>query len=698
LEQALDISKRYPDQLDYDQFVGLVARSAYEGSYDRARSLVIDRISPSEVDTLTDGIDQAKDHSSKQGWKGLLPIAAKREKEQKTFKFVLANFLQEIGYGTDLPKLYSIFTFKTSAELFDSIGLESFTRTSRFQEHYLRGQRGLKIEDFESARQDLEAAREYSLKEIDEYGEDKFTRLADSWFYLCRAKLNYYTQDGEIEEAIDYLNDAVAAVEAYDDFPDETEQTRCRTRIEALLCEANGDKHLRDQDYSEAESSYGKAIGKLSGIDRDLDNEIRYLKNRRLAIEASIMESDGEYDEAAKTYDKLEAEPDGGNPFVLFHETRSELCRVKAAIVESDFEVAERLLGDVGYTSNALEVEVNQIESLLELLRNYHRGGITEIDQAWDILEEAKESDRNHVDIDFGYGHDYRPAFVNIIGAQRLKNLIEDEEMIDPQVDIAIRDVLNSDVDQIISQEGFSYSSFDESWKNRIPDFITRQIQDIKQEAAKKRSSDNYVSPLESLTGLLEECLEVFVAYDARERYGMNWQSEVDQNGDVSMGNLSGYINKDIFESDEIAEKVRKLISQEKFGDIVLDDQDDDIVGVRNDLAHNNVSSITQDEFCRVRDHVYEVFTTVASEMPVLGKVGEGSQLHGYSVELLVLDHRDRIDIVSDTELQENDIYYFTGEVITSESIKKIDSDEIWSQEAADIFESIESHSDITIS
>lgn len=40
LERVLDISERYPEQLDYDELVGLVAKAAYEGSYNRVRALI----------------------------------------------------------------------------------------------------------------------------------------------------------------------------------------------------------------------------------------------------------------------------------------------------------------------------------------------------------------------------------------------------------------------------------------------------------------------------------------------------------------------------------------------------------------------------------------------------------------------------------------------------------------------------------
>lgn len=698
LEEALDISKRYHDLIDSQQFIVLLAKAASEERYSLARELVIAKVSTPEEEAIDSAIEEAKRSDDPDDWKKSLQLAAASKEEWKTFIYTLANFLHQVSFSSDIHPQVSIFINKVAAELYRRLEIESFARTAQFWEHYVRGRRGIDLEQFGQARHDLHKARELSLLEIDEYGKDRFTVLSLAWISLCQAEMKYHININDFEEAIDYLEVAGKAVEAYQGFPTRDSREYCRLRIKSFLFEARGDKHLRDQNYSEAMNAYGKAIGNLQALDEDFENGIRYLKNRRSAIRASTLEADGKYGDASDAYNEIEERSKTVDDFVKFHRTRSEICRIKSLIVNWEVKEAKRLIDNVEYKTEVLVKELEQIEVLLDLLEQYQQGEITDIDEAWRTLEKLESAESDHADLDFGYGHDYRPAFVYLIAAQRLKNIIGPREVFDSLVEIALNDVLKpANVDRIINREGLNHTSVTEEWKDKVPDFITRQIQDVRQGAAGRQPSGNYAAELESLTGHLEECAEIFVAYHARQEHGVDWQAQIAPNGNVTLKNISDYMNKDIFESDEVASEVRNLMSKTAFDDIVLEKKDGTIVDVRNDLAHNNVSNISEEEYKRVKDHIESILAVLSKEIAVLGKVGGQNQYDAYSVRLLTLDHRDKIDVTTDAKLDQGQIYFFPKGIVTSDMVKHVDEEAVQPLRADDILESIDSHSDVEV-
>ncbi|MFB6225665.1 MAG: hypothetical protein ABEI13_04375 [Candidatus Paceibacteria bacterium] len=335
LEMSFDITERYPHILDYPQFVALLSKTVSQHQYDRTRDLInqIDKWNlNTEVDDLHSAIEQAKNPNHGRDWQELLHPAA--EAEQTRFEFVLANFLRTVGTNKSIPKLYALFICGTAADMLEKKGIERYTRTARFWEHYLRGRRGIDIEEFDSARQDLKRARRLCLQEIRAEGKIKDTNLATSWVHLAEARMKYYMKNNQTERAVKKLEKSADAVKAFEDFPSTSSKEYCNTRINVLHLESKGNQRIINSQYSKAKTAYGKAIQKLKNNDFDTEYKITFLENRISAIEASVDESEGRYSDAMRSYNNISDESNSENPFIKFHEARAVLCQVKDQIVK----------------------------------------------------------------------------------------------------------------------------------------------------------------------------------------------------------------------------------------------------------------------------------------------------------------------------------------------------------------------------
>ncbi|MFB6225664.1 MAG: hypothetical protein ABEI13_04370 [Candidatus Paceibacteria bacterium] len=361
---------------------------------------------------------------------------------------------------------------------------------------------------------------------------------------------------------------------------------------------------------------------------------------------------------------------------------------------------ARAKLDNITYTGGILSEEIEYINVLLDLLETYYDDSMTDITEAWEMLHDISEITSSHK-IDMEYGHDYRPAFIYILSAQRIKNIVGQTDAVgdvDRFVDIAIRDVLKpSDIDEIIDYSEIKQSDHAEEWKLIVPDFITRQIQDVEQEVAGKRPSENHKSQLKNLTGIFEEFMEVLVSYLARCEYGDAWQNRIAPDGNASLNNYSEFICGDRFDSEPWQTEVCDLLWEPKFGELVMEEKEGTIVDLRNDFAHNNVSHINEDQMNRVKNHIERIVETLYPYMPVLGVIGEENKYQAHLVRLLRRGPQDEIEIQTNRSLKNNHVYFFPQKVVTKEMILNVKKEQIQPCKAEDIVESINSHSDITI-
>lgn len=697
LDNSLDISKRNPSLYPYDLLVGLFAKSVLESRYDRIDDLAVCLTTDDSISNLDEAIERAKSSENDRAWEGLIPRVINSNTHK--LEFVLANFLYEAGKSNQVDIIYSVAAYEAAGELYDILGQNSFARSAKFYEHYLRG---IKFQDkdmFEKAAVEFGKAREFSLKEIQAVGKDEYTNLAHTWANLYESLMEVHRERGDFESAVEELDDGIQSAEKFTDFGSEDDREWCVTRMEALRHEVAGDMYLADREFETAKNSYGKAIGKLKQVIEDTDREIKFLKNRRSAINGSLNESEGKYRTAAENYEEIAERAVRYNSFVKFHKTRGRICRTKERLADRDLEGAQAQLGDITYEGGTLEDEITDIQFILEMLQTYAAEEVTDVDTVVDHLNHRTSDDTNHVDLDFGYDYDYRPAVIHLLAAQRLKSVIGDEDILDSIVDVAITEVLKpSTVESTVYQEGIRGLDPGRIQRENLPTFITRQLQDVERETQVKRPGENYKAQAQNLTGILEECVEFAVAYHAKCEYGDNWADQIAPDGNVTLRNLADFLNNDVLEDKQWADEVNYLFSTVEFDDIVLDSKEGDIVDIRNDLDHSNVSFISKDEFDRIKEHVDSMLIALSRETPVIGVAGQPNAYGAYSIRLLRTGARNKVEIMVEDDLKENHIYYFPHTITSTNPGQNVDMENILQCKEEDIIESIRSHTDASFS
>jgi len=693
LEETLDISIRYPETLTFPQVVGLVSRAALDGRREVVKELLQQRLEPTKFEDLEAEIENTK-HDDGRPWEELVYAASVHG--GRPFEVVLANFLREAGERRDVSILYSTIAYEAAAELFARLGRENFARTSAFHEHYLRGRVLLDNDQFDAASAEFLQARVHSLAEIQAHGNSRYTNLEGSWVYLYEARMERLRDQREFDAAIETLEEGLRSAELFRDFSNDSSRRWVEHRIRAMLNEVKGDRALSVTDFEEAKTYYGKAIGELQSVDQELDNHIVYLKNRRSGIKAAFAEAAGDYERAANLYKSIENRMSHENAFVKFHRTRTFLCRARDAIARRDLTEAKEYLDRITYQSGRLESERMAIEFLLDIIDSYEGGEETDIDEALQVMQRIGASAVDSKAVDFGYGQDFRPAIVQVLGAQRTRNIVGEKAILDRLVDVAIKDALKpNSVEELINQRGIDTASNTDQWKGRVPDFITRQLQEVMRKASGNRSTDNYKSQAESLTGILEECTGILVSYYAQREHGEEWEETVARSGMVTLGDIKNNLHSELFDDFSRIDEVRMLFSSTEFADMVLSNKEGTIVDVRNDLDHNNKSFVSKAEYNRVQSHVESIISALSSNMPILGVVGEQNKYGAYSVKTLRLNPIEQAEIITDESLEQNRIYFFPPTIMDDENLE-VENETIHPCTSEDIVESITTHSKVS--
>jgi tetratricopeptide (TPR) repeat protein len=690
LEESLDISMRYPETLTFRKVVGLVSRATLEGRREVVKNLLQYRLDPIEFDDLEGEVESTK-YDGERSWEELLYAASVHG--GRLFEVVLANFLRETAENRDVSILYSTIAYEAAAKLFTQLGRQNFAQSSAFQEHYLRGRLLLNTNRFDAASTEFLQARLLSLNEIQARGNTKYTNLEGSWVYLYEARMEHLRELREFDAAVETIEEGVRSAELFQDFSNDNSRRWVEHRIRAMLAEVKGDRALSVDDFEEAEACYGTAIHELQSVNQNFDKSITYLKNRCSGIKAAFAEAAGDYERAANLYKSIEDETDYENVFVKFHRTRMFLCQVRDAIARRELTEARKCLERITYESGSLEAERMAIEFLLDVIDSYENGEETDIDESLQVMQRIAASADDAKAEDFGYGQDFRPAIIQILGAQRTKNIVGAKDILDHLVDVAIEDALKpNSVKELIDQKGIDRVGNTDHWKGRVPDFITRQLQEVVRKASGNRSTDNYKSQTEGLTGILEECTGIFVTYYAQRKHGEEWKENMTQSGMVTLGDIENNLHRELFDDFSRIGEVRKLFSSTEFADVVLSNKEGTIIDVRNDLDHNNKSFVSKAEYDRVKSHVESIISALSQDMPILGVVGEQNKYGAYSIETLRLNPIEQAEIITDKPLEQNRIYFFPP-TITNDGNLHVENETILPCISEYIVESITTHS-----
>lgn len=697
IEKKYDITSNSLHMLGEEAIAVLLAMSISRSDYIRA-GRITDRLGsiPNEgsLDSLISEAESAEGEDALIKAKRLLKPTLVSDKTK--FFNVAAIYLDNFKFEGETSIVTKFIIEKSLKNIYHRLGKPNFVRTARHYEHYYRGVRFTKIEQYENANDEFTQAIVESLAEYSEHGHIHFTQINMPIIHYYKSLLDILKKNNELPKSVEIIEEeAIPSVTKLDYFrenPDEKEFVL--NRLEALKLEAEGDRMLSNQNLEQAVSNYGQAVGILNKI--NLDKQAEYLSKRRRTINAAIAEQDGNFIDAAEKHEIIVENSEDGAQFAKFHEARAKICRAKNSIIQWEFQTARSQISSIEIGWGNVNEETEYIDLLLNELDKYQNGRTSDINLILDKLRKLdSESDYDlHVD----FGHDYWPVFINIIAAQRLKQIDGiDKSISDTFIELSLTDVLQpNQVSQIASQRGLSDIQLDQQWMSRVPIFTLKQYQEVEKAEASKISADNYTDQVESLTGNLEQYLDFLVEYYGKLEYGQDWQPEISEGSEgPSLGNLTDYLQNSLFDDLPWIEEVRGYIQKKKYSSIVLPSKDGDIVDLRNDLKHNNVNHLEEDNFEPIKSDIKNVFQETSVEIPILGKVLGQNKYGAYTVHFYIGGVKNKNEIMTDSELNVDEIYYFPPETLSSGPVDEIDAEKIVPSNATRVKEGIEKYGKI---
>jgi hypothetical protein len=538
----------------------------------------------------------------------------------------------------------------------------------------------------------------YALEEHSIHGDIRFTNLSSSLIHYYIAISNQLKQNNNFSQAAQLLDkEALAIIDQLNYFKNNHDAKEyVKKRLKALYFEAEGNRYLNNQELGQAVSQFGQAVSVLQTINHE--DEAKYFQNRRRSIEASLEEQDGKFAEAADTHNRIVDSFEEENDFSQFQQARAKICEAKNFIMDEEFHKARQKLSEIHLDWGVAGDEVQYLELLLNELKVYEEGSISDINRVLDELEEL--SLETNQDLHVSYGPDYRPVFIHILAAQRLRqNERMDASITDALIKISLSNVLRpTQVNQVMDRQGLSDIQLDEQWMERVPIFTLKQYQEARKNEASKIESGNYKDVAENLTGVLEQYLHFLTGYYGRMEYGSEWQNRVGGPDDsMSLRNLANFLNRNLFDSLPWHNRVRQELSKEPYADIVMPDKDGDLTDVRNDLDHNNISHLAEDRYQSIKTDIVEILQETVVEIPVLGTALDINEYGAYTIHLFTGGTKNEIEIITEKELDGRSLYYFPSDALSTDTVREMDPDEIILCESHRIINGIEQYGRVPI-
>jgi hypothetical protein len=687
LEQQYELTRNAGEVLSDKHFTGLLARAIVEEEYARAER-IIDHwdLSPPESE-LEAAIEQAKakDGEAKiAAFRDLLPTTRIKS---DTFQYIAASYFRAVDVVLDYPPAYSEVINRAQSDLHAEQGRNKHARTAQYWSAISEGDKHSQNDDFEAASTAYDRAVKAAIAEYQDTGQNQFTNLGIALRKLFESRANTHRTDDELSIAIKELERGLKLVSQINFFS-ETDRTQTRKQLEALKHEYQADEYLQTQQLQAAKAELGQAIELYHQL--GVEEAATYLKNRRRGLAASQAEQAGDYADAIEKHEAIADDLSDENSYGRFHQARGHICKIKTLVVERNIQTAREKLNKVEYRGGVAGDEIEYLKLLLSVLEDYENGSLSNMEavlEKLDTLAPLDKSDSLHI----RYGHDYRPVFITLLSAQRLRQLDIDDSIPESLVDLSLKDVLRpTRVDQVIEQQGLSDIGLETQWKSEVPLFTLSQYQQAKKDEAGKIDSEDFKGVAESLTGLLEEFLEFIVAYEARLNYGSEWHDEIGvPSGDPSLQPLVDALNKPIFENRPWIDSVRERLGTRTYSDIVLPKKDGTIVDLRNDLAHNNISKLTQDEYLTLKEDIRAILDAAATEIPLLGRVVGKNAYGAYTIRCFRSGYDQEPEILTDAELSSTTIYYFPSDIMNGEDVVELDKSQIVPCQERRILESV---------
>lgn len=674
VETRFEIGRNYwKGLLRDDQMLVLLVISIAKKDYERAHDMIHSWLGdPSESEEIGVLIDKAQKHSDADvsTWRHLLPEATEGSNQQ--LSFVLCNYLREfypLNSETEMDLFLQEILCEYHAIVTERINLEIDAEVAKYNVHYIRGQRLRNQEEYSTAYEEYQKATSIALRHAKGSDSPDIINPLMPLYWLHSSGAEYSLQQGNYISGINKLEKGIQIIDSYTKKGISNEQKEFyKTRLQALKSEFEGDKALNNQDLPEANRNYGKAINKYQNINRE--SEVSYLLQRKGLITASLAEEKGDFD-AAKTAHKNIADITFDNDFRQFNTSRATICEAKEALINGDWEIARDLTQEYTDTYGLSGAEADHLELLLDVLEAYEREHVQDIEMVFNRLERLPEIEEVADEFPFEYGHEYRPALANILATQRLQTLDVDTMFLDKLVEISISNVLAPEqAKQEIDQWGIADLGLRQQWQLTFPTHVVRRYQEI--EAVAVTTNENLSDQTLGLLRLLEQTLEFAGDYFAHQEIGPDWQHQFANNseGRLDLGDLRDFLNTDVMRDRVWIDDVRDLLDEP-----IIDT--DSMIGARNLFGHDRQSRLSREGYTKVRERVDEIFTRMASEIPILGEVSGKHNLGAYMFTLHWPHVTNWCYLSTNKDLDGKTIYYLPPDAAINERVVEVDAEDI---------------------
>ncbi|AJF24494.1 hypothetical protein SG26_01590 [Haloarcula sp. CBA1115] len=466
--------------------------------------------------------------------------------------------------------------------------------------------------------------------------------------------------------AIDSLQEGQNLLVSLEDTSDESKTSDFAEQLNALEHEIHGDRELENQNLNSAYSHYGRAIGKYR--QHGMNDECRYLKQRRNLIKASLAEQEGDFSGAQEAHEEI-ANITNDNNFKKFNKDRVQIIKAKKQLNQLNIEEAKSELPRQPEATNIAYAEAQHIGFLLHTITSYEDNEIQNIGAVLDKLQELPDLSEFDEQFPFEYGHDYRPAVVNTLAAQRLRKFDIDEQLLDGILSISVNEVLTPEraQDEIL-ESGISDINIQHQWKQYFPTHIVRRYQEIREKEI--TGVDNYADEGLALLRLVEQTLDFIADYFIQQDLGPDWVYEFADDSRLTLGHLRDILNTEYMSEIVWCDTVRELLDEPLIGE-------DSLIDARNALGHDRRSRINFEEYEEIRNKTLVILTRMRSQIPALVSVSQRTRLGPYELQIHWENAKKAIRIQADASLEEGCKYYIPIEKATKGPIVDIPSDQI---------------------
>jgi hypothetical protein len=671
VEKQFDIAREHWEGLlDDDQMATLLAVAVEKRDYERARDIIESWIGEaSETVELNDMIEDVKEKNTElEEWRDLLRYTLNRRNQR--IEYVLSLYLRELdrkkeNYQTDyyLRELIA----KARAEIADRINLQIDCEVAKYRYYSTRGQRFENNTEYDDAADEYQDALSIALKYVSELDGPKIISPVVPIFWIHYLRAKHIAQKNEYQTAIEKVQNGIDYLKNYSG-GDNSQSELYITRLQANKHELEGDKALENQDLDQAENKYGQAIYNYTEIDRTRERD--YLLKRNKLITASLAEQRGDF-EAAKQAHRNVADLADKQSFKNFNFSRARICESKQLIINESWEEVRNIMSELTQLKGLSGVEAKHLAIIVEAYDAYERGEMQDCGEILNQIDMLQNIGEVADEFPFEYGHDYRPALVNILAAQRLKAAGVDTNLLDELIEVSLSTVLAPNQAELeIDQWGIEDMRLRQQWRHRFPTHVVKRYEEIKTDAAIQEQ--NYSDEALGLLRLLEQTLEFAGDYFANKQIGPEWQQNFANNdkGRLSLGALRDFLNDEVMKDRVWRDDVCELIDRNIIGV-------DDVIELRNQFGHDRKPHIEKNEYIGIKERVNEIFSRIASEIPVMGEVVGEHKLGAYRFTLHWENATDWCYLSIDKQIDHDAIYYLPPDLEMDEKVVQPDENNI---------------------